>query len=189
MGGETILVALQSAQYGEKIYPEWDDMSKDADHRLIYSWQTKPDLTTMRYFNLSGVYLQGAMRVRFNSVFHVAAGEPLMSPPEKSYMFDTQRRPVYCWRNKTSPPPVDSIDWFMETDIGNQSSLVINRYRFMNVLTKEYLFSDANNTSIDTYRRRIMTAPGPKNPLFGTQGELWDVVEIPRNCSCTTVYN
>ena len=127
--------------------------------------------------------------VRLNSAFHVSGGEPIMSPPEKNYTLDNQRRLVYTWRNKSSPPPVDSVDWFMETEFGSQSSPDSNRYRFMNVLTKEYLYSDSDRKAIDESRRRLLTAPGPKNPLFGNQRELWDVIEIPRNCSCKSVYH
>lgn len=188
MAGETVLVALQNVEYGERIYAEFDDKAKDADHRDVRSWFEK-DLNPMRFFNLSGGYIQGTFRVRLNSAFHVSGGEPIMSPPEKSYMIDTQRRLVYTWRNKSSPPPVDSIDWFVETAFGSQSSPDSNRYRFMNVLTKEYLYSDSDRKAIDETRRRVLTAPGPKNPLFGNQRELWDVIEIPRNCSCKSVYN
>ena len=58
---------------------------------------------------------------------------------------------------------------------------------FLNVLTKEYLYADSDRKGIDDYRRRVMTAPGPKNHLFGEQAELWDVIAVPRNCSCQLV--
>ena len=135
MTGESVLVLMQNAEYGENMYTEWDEKSKDADHRVVSTWFVK-DLNPMRFFRLSGLYRQGTFRVQVNSVFHVLSGEPLMSPPEKSYMIDSERRPAYCWRSKTSPPPVDSIDWFMETDVVNEKSPVPNRYRVLERLNQ-----------------------------------------------------
>ena len=172
MGGESLLVKLRSAEYGENVYAEWD--LKDTTHRYVYTWRQVKDVGDIHNWNVTGVYVDGRFRVRFTHI--TQAGEKLMSPPEKTYLYDTERRSVYTWAGNSTMPE-DAADWYMETDIGNTQSLNMDRYRFTNVLTKEYLVSGTNSTAHDDYRRRVLSSPGARNNLIG-KSHLWDVIVL-----------
>lgn len=180
MGGESLRIKLQNVEYGENIYAEWNAFGDkkedpiDATHRTVHTWRPVKDVGDIHDWNMTGVYIDGKFRVRLTHILQV--GEKLMSPPEKKYMFDTERRPVYTWIGNSSLP-TESADWYMETDIGNTESLNMDRYRFTNVLTKEYLVTGPDSTAYDGVRRRVFTLAGDRNNLAG-KNHLWDVIVL-----------
>ena len=177
MAGETLLVTLRNVQQGERLYADWPLYAKDAQHRSVFTCRNKNETGDVFQWKLSGVYVNGVLRVRLAS--KLQNGEKLFAPTEAAYMKDSQRRFVYTASGNSSALPDETFHWFLEADSANNQSPISNRYMLVNVLSGEVLYSPADDLARDSWRRNVFTWRGNRTDFDASLAEknkgLWDI--------------
>ena len=178
MNNNTLIVRLKSVYSGEYLYAAADDLARDVQRRSVFTWrQTADRLGDWADWKMTGRVIDGKLRVRLTS--QVYNDEQLFAPQEENYLYNSERRNVYTWRNlgvcwPSSLPEEETGEWFLFQTITRFG--VSDRYALLNVKADEYLYAPANDLAKDSSRRRIFTWVGDKEDLvYDYDKHLWDI--------------